>query len=161
MHKVLTGVRSTFLDLLQNHVKPLNILTISLTHCHSPRPKNCPISDLWPPGRCSLYTQILCVLLFAGGHSTFFGLINTFVHVVMYTYYLLAAMGPKYQKYIWWKKYLTTFQMVSCSWINNVSVNSLLIKYLKFQPLNTIHSLLDSDFLTDTYDWYTLNYLIQ
>lgn len=22
-------------------------------------------------------------------------------------------MGPKYQKYIWWKKYLTTFQMVS------------------------------------------------
>lgn len=47
-----------------------------------------------------------------GGHSTFFGLVNTFVHIVMYTYYLLAAMGPKYQKYIWWKKYLTTFQMV-------------------------------------------------
>ncbi|XP_021940633.1 elongation of very long chain fatty acids protein AAEL008004-like isoform X2 [Zootermopsis nevadensis] len=47
-----------------------------------------------------------------GGHSTFFGLINTFVHIVMYTYYLLAALGPQYQKYLWWKKYLTTFQMV-------------------------------------------------
>lgn len=47
-----------------------------------------------------------------GGHSTFFGLINTFVHIVMYTYYLLAALGPHYQKYLWWKKYLTTFQMV-------------------------------------------------
>ncbi|PSN51448.1 Elongation of very long chain fatty acids protein [Blattella germanica] len=47
-----------------------------------------------------------------GGHSTFFGLINTFVHVVMYTYYLLAALGPEYQKFLWWKKYLTTFQMV-------------------------------------------------
>ncbi|KAJ9580440.1 hypothetical protein L9F63_024376, partial [Diploptera punctata] len=47
-----------------------------------------------------------------GGHSTFFGLINTFVHIVMYTYYLLAAMGPQYQKFLWWKKYLTTFQMV-------------------------------------------------
>lgn len=47
-----------------------------------------------------------------GGHSTFFGLINTFVHIVMYSYYLLAAMGPKVQKYLWWKKYLTVLQMV-------------------------------------------------
>ncbi|XP_011865612.1 PREDICTED: elongation of very long chain fatty acids protein AAEL008004 isoform X2 [Vollenhovia emeryi] len=47
-----------------------------------------------------------------GGHSTFFGLLNTFVHVVMYTYYLLAAMGPKVQPYLWWKKYLTAFQML-------------------------------------------------
>jgi hypothetical protein len=26
---------------------------------------------------------------------------------------MVSAMGPKYQKYIWWKKYLTTFQMVT------------------------------------------------
>lgn len=48
-----------------------------------------------------------------GGHSTFFALLNTFVHIVMYFYYMVAAMGPEYQKYIWWKKYLTTFQMVN------------------------------------------------
>ncbi|XP_017769545.1 PREDICTED: elongation of very long chain fatty acids protein AAEL008004-like [Nicrophorus vespilloides] len=47
-----------------------------------------------------------------GGHSTFFALLNTFVHIVMYFYYMIAAMGPKYQKFIWWKRYLTTFQMV-------------------------------------------------
>ncbi|KAL7292495.1 hypothetical protein TKK_0014070 [Trichogramma kaykai] len=47
-----------------------------------------------------------------GGHSTFFGLLNTFVHIVMYTYYLLAAMGPRLQPYLWWKKYLTAFQML-------------------------------------------------
>ncbi|XP_037806325.1 elongation of very long chain fatty acids protein [Lucilia sericata] len=47
-----------------------------------------------------------------GGHSTFFALLNSFVHIVMYFYYMIAAMGPKYQKYIWWKKYLTSFQMV-------------------------------------------------
>lgn len=47
-----------------------------------------------------------------GGHSTFFALLNTFVHIIMYFYYMVAAMGPEYQKYIWWKKYLTTFQMV-------------------------------------------------
>ncbi|CAK1553757.1 unnamed protein product [Leptosia nina] len=47
-----------------------------------------------------------------GGHSTFFALLNTFVHIVMYFYYMVSALGPRYQKYIWWKKYLTAFQMV-------------------------------------------------
>ncbi|KAL2747264.1 elongation of very long chain fatty acids protein AAEL008004-like isoform X2 [Vespula maculifrons] len=41
----------------------------------------------------------------------FEGLINSFVHIVMYTYYLLAALLPQYQKYLWWKKYITTLQM--------------------------------------------------
>lgn len=47
-----------------------------------------------------------------GGHSSFFGFLNTFVHIIMYAYYMLAAMGPKVQKYLWWKKYLTIIQMV-------------------------------------------------
>lgn len=47
-----------------------------------------------------------------GGHSTFFGFLNTFVHIIMYTYYMLAAIGPQMQKYLWWKKYLTVLQMV-------------------------------------------------
>lgn len=47
-----------------------------------------------------------------GGHSTFFGFLNTFVHIVMYSYYFLAALGPQIQPYLWWKKYLTTLQMV-------------------------------------------------
>ena len=64
--------------------------------------------------------HIICIIfysmiwfLFTGGHSTFFALLNSFVHIVMYFYYMIAAMGPKYQKYIWWKKYLTSFQMVN------------------------------------------------
>ena len=47
-----------------------------------------------------------------GGHASFFGLLNTFVHMFMYTYYLLAALGPQYQKYIWWKQHMTTLQMI-------------------------------------------------
>lgn len=39
-------------------------------------------------------------------------MLNTFVHVVMYSYYLLAALGPKVQPFLWWKKYLTALQMV-------------------------------------------------
>ncbi|XP_034242770.1 elongation of very long chain fatty acids protein AAEL008004-like [Thrips palmi] len=52
------------------------------------------------------------VKFFAGGHGTFFGLLNTFVHIVMYSYYLLAALGPQVQKYLWWKRYITVLQMV-------------------------------------------------
>jgi elongation of very long chain fatty acids protein 7 len=47
-----------------------------------------------------------------GGNATFFCLLNTFVHIIMYAYYMLSAMGPKYQKYIWWKQHMTSLQMV-------------------------------------------------
>ena len=30
----------------------------------------------------------------------------------MYFYYLCAAWGPGVQKYLWWKKYITTIQLV-------------------------------------------------
>lgn len=36
---------------------------------------------------------------------------NMFVHIIMYAYYGLATFGPKIQKYLWWKKYLTTLQI--------------------------------------------------
>ncbi|XP_042903946.1 very long chain fatty acid elongase 7-like isoform X1 [Parasteatoda tepidariorum] len=39
-------------------------------------------------------------------------MINGFVHIIMYAYYGLSAIGPKMRPYLWWKKYLTVFQMV-------------------------------------------------
>lgn len=30
----------------------------------------------------------------------------------MYMYYMIAAIGPEMQKYLWWKKYLTILQMI-------------------------------------------------
>ncbi|XP_061585322.1 elongation of very long chain fatty acids protein 7a [Cololabis saira] len=47
-----------------------------------------------------------------GGLGTFHALLNCVVHVIMYTYYGLTALGPGYEKYLWWKKYLTTIQLV-------------------------------------------------
>ena len=38
-------------------------------------------------------------------------MVNCFVHVLMYSYYALAALGPKVQRYLWWKKYLTMIQL--------------------------------------------------
>jgi len=53
------------------------------------------------------------VKYFAGGHGTLLGFINSFIHIIMYAYYLLSAMGPAVQKYLWWKKYITILQIVS------------------------------------------------
>ncbi|KAK8778167.1 hypothetical protein V5799_020492 [Amblyomma americanum] len=39
-------------------------------------------------------------------------LINQAVHVIMYMYYFLAALGPVTHPYLWWKKYLTTLQII-------------------------------------------------
>ena len=44
--------------------------------------------------------------------ACFAAMINSFVHVLMYTYYGLAALGPRVHKYLWWKKYLTRVQLV-------------------------------------------------
>ena len=58
-----------------------------------------------------VYSFIL-VRWLPGGQETFGGIFNSFIHVLMYSYYFLAAMGPHMQKFLWWKRYLTAFQMI-------------------------------------------------
>ena len=46
--------------------------------------------------------------------SAYFGATcNSFVHVVMYAYYGLSAVGPQMRPYLWWKRYITKLQLVS------------------------------------------------
>ncbi|XP_050520227.1 elongation of very long chain fatty acids protein AAEL008004-like isoform X2 [Daktulosphaira vitifoliae] len=54
----------------------------------------------------------VCMRFFKNHHVILVGSLNLIVHVVMYTYYFLAAMGPQIQKYLWWKVYLTRLQLV-------------------------------------------------
>ena len=44
--------------------------------------------------------------------ATYAAGINSFVHIVMYIYYGISALGPQFQKYLWWKRYLTQLQLV-------------------------------------------------
>lgn len=46
-----------------------------------------------------------------GGHSSFCSIINSAVHVIMYLYYGLSAIGPHMSKYLFWKKYITKLQL--------------------------------------------------
>jgi len=48
----------------------------------------------------------------AGGSSFLGAFFNCLVHVVMYSYYAVAALGPSMKRFLWWKKYLTLLQMV-------------------------------------------------
>ncbi|XP_052738342.1 elongation of very long chain fatty acids protein 7-like [Bicyclus anynana] len=45
-------------------------------------------------------------------HFVVVGLINSFVHVLMYAYYGISSLGPDYAKYVWWKKHLTKVQLI-------------------------------------------------
>ncbi|CAH1256890.1 ELOVL4 [Branchiostoma lanceolatum] len=42
----------------------------------------------------------------------FQAMLNSFIHIVMYLYYGMAAVGPHMQKYLWWKRYLTSMQLI-------------------------------------------------
>ncbi|XP_054159945.1 elongation of very long chain fatty acids protein 4-like [Oppia nitens] len=43
---------------------------------------------------------------------TLFALLNSLVHMVMYSYYALSALGPRIQPFLWWKRYITQLQLL-------------------------------------------------
>ncbi|KAL4640895.1 elongation of very long chain fatty acids protein 5 isoform X1 [Arapaima gigas] len=45
------------------------------------------------------------------GHSYFGACLNSFIHVLMYSYYGLSAI-PAMRPYLWWKKYITQGQLI-------------------------------------------------
>ncbi|XP_054274092.1 elongation of very long chain fatty acids protein 4-like isoform X2 [Macrosteles quadrilineatus] len=47
-----------------------------------------------------------------GDQILMIGCVNSAVHAVMYSYYFLAALGPKFQRLLWFKPYITWIQMV-------------------------------------------------
>ncbi|KAL1436627.1 hypothetical protein MTO96_049527 [Rhipicephalus appendiculatus] len=51
------------------------------------------------------------------GQALLLVIINQAVHVIMYTYYFLAALGPSVRPYLWWKKYLTSLQIAQFMFI--------------------------------------------
>ncbi|XP_026047161.1 elongation of very long chain fatty acids protein 4-like [Astatotilapia calliptera] len=62
---------------------------------------------------CSMFTLWWIGIKWVAGGQSFFGAhMNAMIHVLMYLYYSLASCGPKIQKYLWWKKYLTIIQMI-------------------------------------------------
>lgn len=60
----------------------------------------------------SKLTQDNVFLLFVIVLAFLPAMVNSFIHVLMYSYYGLTAFGPAIAKYLWWKKYLTILQLI-------------------------------------------------
>ncbi|CAD5120284.1 DgyrCDS8860 [Dimorphilus gyrociliatus] len=63
----------------------------------------------------------------AGGFGTFHGWLNSWIHFMMYIYYGIAGLGPAYQKYIWWKKYMTSLQLLQFALVTIHSIQLFFI----------------------------------
>nr|CAD7195079.1 unnamed protein product [Timema douglasi] len=74
----------------------------------------------------------------SGGGATFPILPNTLVHVLMYTYYLLALQGPDMQKKLAkFKKYLTIIQLPGRSIGRTVLAHQQDASYMSYMLLST------------------------
>ncbi|KAJ8403293.1 hypothetical protein AAFF_G00355100 [Aldrovandia affinis] len=76
------------------------------------RKKNNQISFLHVYHHASMFNIWWCVLNWIPCGQSFFGpTLNSFIHVLMYSYYGLSTI-PSMHKYLWWKRYLTQAQLV-------------------------------------------------
>ncbi|KAL1432880.1 hypothetical protein MTO96_001876 [Rhipicephalus appendiculatus] len=62
------------------------------------------------------------------GQTMFVTVVNSSVHVVMYSYYFLSGLGPAFQRFLWWKRYLTQLQLTQ---FVTVCLHSLSYLYYK------------------------------
>ncbi|XP_064187266.1 elongation of very long chain fatty acids protein 2 isoform X3 [Anguilla rostrata] len=76
------------------------------------RKKNNQISFLHVYHHASMFNIWWCVLNWIPCGQSFFGpTLNSFIHVLMYSYYGLSTI-PSMHRYLWWKRYLTQAQLI-------------------------------------------------
>ena len=52
-----------------------------------------------------------------GGPISILGVVNSLVHVVMYSYYFFCGFKPELKKSIWWKKHITQLQLAQFAFL--------------------------------------------
>ncbi|CAJ0956078.1 unnamed protein product [Ranitomeya imitator] len=76
------------------------------------RKKNSQITFLHVYHHATMFNIWWCVMNWIPCGQSFFGpTLNSFIHVLMYSYYGLSVI-PSMHKYLWWKKYLTQAQLI-------------------------------------------------
>ncbi|CAN8004214.1 unnamed protein product [Ixodes pacificus] len=74
--------------------------------------KNNQVSGLHVTHHCVIaWNMWICVTYGGQAQTLFVTCMNTFVHLLMYSYYFLSALGPRVQPFLWWKRYLTQIQL--------------------------------------------------
>lgn len=89
-----------------------------------------------------LITTWIFLRFIKGQQGALPGIVNSIIHVIMYSYYFLSALGPQMQKYLWWKKYLTRLQIIQ--FIAGIIYGLCLFIYdCNFPRLFTIYMIFD------------------
>lgn len=57
------------------------------------------------------FFPVLNIHPYTGSHSTMLGVINLFVHTVMYSYYFITSLKP-IEGTLWWKRHITQLQLL-------------------------------------------------
>lgn len=68
---------------------------------------------------------------YPGRITTYVPFINSIVHVIMYSYYLISILDKNKNRYIWIKKYITLLQMVSGSLFYRHLFSFMLLKIVE------------------------------
>nr|CAH8857824.1 unnamed protein product [Trichobilharzia regenti] len=84
--------------------------------------------------------------------------VNSSVHVIMYSYYALAALGPQWRKYLWWKRYLTLIQMFQFTYGMLYSCISLCIQCSFQKPVYGLNLFYEGSLFLLFYKYYRQSY---
>ncbi|XP_043948465.1 elongation of very long chain fatty acids protein F [Drosophila biarmipes] len=74
--------------------------------------KQITVLHVYHHGLMTLGVPIVYYFYGPGGQYNTMGYLNSFVHVVMYSYYFVAAGYPQVKKTFWWKQYITKLQIL-------------------------------------------------
>ncbi|KAH6935093.1 hypothetical protein HPB50_003409 [Hyalomma asiaticum] len=74
----------------------------------------------------------ICVTYGVQAQTIFVTCMNTLVHLVMYSYYFLAALGPRAQPFLWWKRYLTQEDLGDCRNVHLRTIRTLTARMVEF-----------------------------
>lgn len=107
------------------------------------------------------HTLVPIIVWFAGKLDPtpmvlFAGYINLPIHVIMYSYYCLSTF-PKLRKYLWWKKYLTTIQIIQFC-IDLVHSMQIIFLPCKFHTMTYIQMAFSLTFLYLFAQFYLRSY---
>jgi len=94
-----------------------------------------------------------------GGQAFFVSMLNSFVHVIMYSYYFLSSFGPHMQKYLWWKKYVTKIQLTQFFAIIVHSVVNQSVECSFPRLYNYVSFYLMSSYIVLFFNFYFQSYL--
>lgn len=111
------------------------------------------------------HTLVPIIVWFAGKLEptpmvVFAGYINLPIHVIMYSYYCLSTF-PSLKPFLWWKKYLTTIQIIQFGLDLLHSLQIIYIPNCKYHPITYVQTAFSLTFLYLFFQFYLRSYINQ